>query len=205
MGLFQVLHHAITPSCSSLPVEWSQLSVRSLAVQDNQQFVQKCSEFPLRGSDVGLKHSGLSRDAFKAIPKGARGAQASCKGFLCDALRTEGAAKSSTPGNPFPGKGLPGPLGSGTGLRVALPCFPLPLGFVTLHLCCHLCLGHLVLALLAVEEVLLEEAWDVALEQQEGSEHPWNESTDPFRALCRASPPSPQLSSGFGSLSQPSP
>lgn len=100
-----------------------------------------------------------------------------------DSLRTERAAKSSTPGNPFPGKGLPGPPGSGTGLRVALPSFPLLLWFVTLPLRCHLCLGHFVFALLAVEEVFLEEAWDVALEQQEGSEHPCNESTDPFRVL----------------------
>lgn len=62
--------------------------------------------------------------------------------------------------------------GSGTRLGVALLPFPLLLHFVTLYPCHHPCLGYLVFALLAVKEVFLEESRDVALVQQEGSEHP---------------------------------
>lgn len=42
---------------------------------------------------MGFKHFRLSREAFKAVPKGAQGLRI-LQGFLCDVLGTEGAQQN---------------------------------------------------------------------------------------------------------------
>lgn len=78
--------------------------------------------------------------------------------------------------NLVPGEGPQGPTspirGSVMMLGAALLPSPLPTRVTTLRVRHHPRLGYLVFALLAVEQVFLEESRDVALVQQEGSEHP---------------------------------